>query len=51
MGCVSLRRGTEAKPQLLKVEGFLNLHLRRNNAAVRPGVVLNVDDDSQQMHS
>ena len=26
---VSLRRGTEAKPQLFQVEGFLNLHLGR----------------------
>jgi len=37
-----LRRGTEAKPQLFQVEGFLNLHLGKT-AAVQPGIVFNVD--------
>jgi len=39
---VSLRRGTEEKPQLFQVEGFLNLHLGKA-AAVQPGIVFNVD--------
>lgn len=39
---VSLRRGTEAKPQLFQVEGFLNLHLGKK-AAVQPGIMFNVD--------
>ncbi|KAJ1283115.1 hypothetical protein BS78_03G104000 [Paspalum vaginatum] len=39
---VSLRRGTEAKPQLFQVEGFLNLHLGKK-AAIQPGIMFNVD--------
>jgi len=39
---LSLRRGTEAKPQRFQVVGFLNLHLGKK-AAVQPGVVFNMD--------
>ncbi|RLM54287.1 hypothetical protein C2845_PM10G21590 [Panicum miliaceum] len=39
---LSLRRGTDAKPQRFQVEGFLNLHLGKK-AAVQPGIVFNVD--------
>ena len=39
---LSLRRGTEAKPQRFQVEGFLNLRLGKK-AAVQPGIVFNVD--------
>ncbi|XP_062234059.1 protein FREE1-like isoform X2 [Phragmites australis] len=39
---VSLRRGTEAKPQRFQVEGFLNIHLGKK-AALKPGIVFNVD--------
>ncbi|WVZ78461.1 hypothetical protein U9M48_026167 [Paspalum notatum var. saurae] len=39
---VSLRRGTEAKPQLFQVEGFLNLHLGKK-VAIQPGIMFNVD--------
>jgi hypothetical protein len=39
---VSLRRGTEAKPQRIQAEGFLNLHLGKK-AAVQPGIVFSLD--------
>ncbi|KAL6603326.1 hypothetical protein ACP70R_043687 [Stipagrostis hirtigluma subsp. patula] len=39
---VSLRRGTEAKPQRFQVEGFLNLHLGKK-AVLQPAIVFNVD--------
>ncbi|XP_062229881.1 protein FREE1-like [Phragmites australis] len=39
---VSLRGGTEAKPQRFQVEGFLNLQLGKK-ASVQPGIVFNVD--------
>jgi len=39
---LSLRRGTDAKPQRFQVEGYLNLHLSKK-AAVQPGIVLNMD--------
>ncbi|CAN6162682.1 unnamed protein product [Urochloa humidicola] len=39
---LSLRRGTEAKPQRFQVEGFLNLHLGKK-AAVQPGIMFNLD--------
>ncbi|KAL6873936.1 hypothetical protein ACP4OV_014018 [Aristida adscensionis] len=39
---LSLRRGTEAKPQRFQVEGFLNLHLGKK-AVLQPAIVFNVD--------
>ncbi|TVU07581.1 hypothetical protein EJB05_40943, partial [Eragrostis curvula] len=39
---VSLRKGTEAKPQRLQIEGFLNMHLGKK-AAMQPGVVFNLE--------
>jgi hypothetical protein len=39
---MSLRRGTETKPQRIQVEGFLNLHLGKK-AAVQPVIVFSWD--------